>query len=219
MKQIYEHHVDIADVKPLINKNGIYFPLKVENGFVEEDGLSFGYPVDCGYYGIVEYEKAVGVLAEDTHAMFLRIHEMKRSSGKPLNLLGLVHFRHIEDWDKDLPPTDCDNYHLWDFERRQAYDNAHKVSQAEIDRCEKIIEIDGDQVFKNPQGEYFAYFKHWFNGKYIPAKLDDDIDEPTLLGMVEAKKSIQGQIRALNEQGNKNLKTLATIFGHTAKND
>lgn len=225
MEKIFTHRVSIQDVKPIINKSGIYFPLNVKNGYVEEDGLSFGCPVDSGFYAIVKYEAAVGALAEDTHALFMRIYEMEKTSAKPLDLTSYVQFRVIKKWDKKHPANmncqdcggKCDNYHHWNFERQKAYDEAHYVSEKQIAECEKIIDLGNEQVFKNAKGEYFARFKHWFYGNYIPAKLTEDMTEDELLNIVQVKLQIQSQVAEMKRKGKENLKMLAKIFGHTAK--
>ncbi len=45
----HNRNIIIGDIKPII-KNGIWFPLSVENGYVEEDGLTFSLPVEEGFY-------------------------------------------------------------------------------------------------------------------------------------------------------------------------
>lgn len=41
MQQHYDYIIgDISEIKPLLRDNRLYFPLSLETGFVEEDGLS-----------------------------------------------------------------------------------------------------------------------------------------------------------------------------------
>lgn len=212
--QHYDHHVDINDLKPLVNKKGIYFPLSVENGYIEEDGLSFGYPVDHGNYSIVTYEKAVGALAEDTQSMF-----SDKDSEKVLrfHLLDFVDFRTVKNWDANLPPIDPELvWDLWPVERRNAYSAAHDLSEEEFTDNEKLLDYQGQQLYKK-NGEYFAACgQHWNYGHITPVELESGVNEEMILGIMESKKCLReahnNRIKLLNE----NIKLLSTMFGHTA---
>lgn len=212
--QHFDHHVDINDLKPIVNAKGIYFPLTVENGYIEEDGLSFGYPVDCGNYSIVTYEKAVGVLAEDTQSM-----AFDKNSEKVLrfHLLDFVDFRTVKGWDADLPAIDPELvWDLWPAERRNAYSAAHDLSELEFTDSEKILDYQGQQLYKK-NGEYFAACgKHWNYGHITPVEFEDGVSEEMVLGIMESKKRLNEAENNRIKQLNKNIQLLSTIFGHTA---
>ena len=241
MKYTYDYIIDdISEIKPVINKGGLFFPLKIETGILppDADGLSFGYPVDEGAYSIVTFEPAVGVLAEDTIAMFKTYNDIKKSSAKPLHLMDYVDYPDWENtdeykqWLKDYPNQMCDtcgglceNYHHWHHERQIAHDNIYKISSEDFEQVndEHIFanfssKNYGVQVlYKLDNGKYIAYIqanRYADMNEYFYCVLNDSEEE--ILSIIKAKQEIIKQNNELHQKIGENIKLLSEIFGYKA---
>ena len=76
-----EGFVPPAEIKPSVGKDGIFFPVSAKHENLNKyhgDARSFGYDFDDGHCTVVIFEKVVGVLADDTKALFDECAEMKR---------------------------------------------------------------------------------------------------------------------------------------------
>lgn len=77
--------VELADIKPEVS-NAIFFPISVVHENLDKyhgDARSFGYHQDEGTVTIVTYEQVVGVLAEDTIALYDECALIKKHLSKP----------------------------------------------------------------------------------------------------------------------------------------
>ncbi|HCU1834412.1 TPA: hypothetical protein OUI11_003387 [Acinetobacter baumannii] len=211
----YDYHVDIHELKPIIKKTGIYFPLSVENEYIEEDGFSFGCPVDSGKYSTVTYEKAVGVLADDTLSL---ANEKNSKKMLRFSLLDFVEFREVKDWHHGLPEIEPDLvYDLWPINRQAAYRKAHELSEYEFTKEELILNYQGQQLYKK-NGQYFAACgEHWNYGHITPVSLQSEVTEKMIVDIMQSKKRLNEAENARISKLNENIKLLATIFGHTAQ--
>lgn len=247
MQQHYDHIIaDISEIKPTIKDGAIYFPLKLETGHVEEDGLSLGLPVDCGPYSIVTFERAVGVLAEDTAAMFLTYQEREKSSAKPLHIDNYAEFKNwkttpaYQKWLADFPETEickecfdfcermeeeykgCDNYWHWSPEKRKSLDDLQKVDFTQVKDENILVDLSSKQwgrqlIYKTEKGDYIAYHSgHRYAELPEYYYCDLLVTEQELLDIVDAKKQIREQNQELLKKANENMKVLSTIFGYTA---
>ena len=65
----------IDELKPRIEKNRILFPMSAKCEYIKEDGLSFGYPGDYGWFTIITYDYTVGTLTDDTIELARRLRK------------------------------------------------------------------------------------------------------------------------------------------------
>jgi len=82
----FEGYVSLKSLKPKIENGGIFFPISVEHVDMRKyhgDARSFGYNFDEGVCTVVKYEQVVGVLADDTIALFDECAEIKKYMKKP----------------------------------------------------------------------------------------------------------------------------------------
>lgn len=213
-QKTFDQHVNIDDIKPLIDAQGLFFPLKVENGTVEEDGLSFGLPVDSGRYAIVTYEKAVGVMAEDTVALMQQKMDQKVMR---FDLRDFLEPKQLKNWAANLaePLADPHDYHSWTASQQNTYDTLHSCSPSKL-KDHLILSFQGQQLFKK-DGEYFARVgEHWHMGDTKLVALVDDLTEEMLLDIVQVKKQIYEQENVRINQVSHNLKQLSKVFGYKA---
>lgn len=217
----YDHSVMLEEIKPLIDGGNIYFPLSVENGYIEEDGFSLGYPVDSGEYAVVTFERAVGVLAEDTAAMLEEHRTRKNSKECSFDLTDFVEFRSIDNWWGDLPPlTEAEQeqgYWVWSPEHQAAWDKAHLFD--DLDQY-PLFTLDGQSFWDTEHGMFMqrpAMFDDLSFGKIMPAKLSDGVEIDDLLAVVQAKLDLIDRQKQLAKQIKENLNMLSTVFGYKAQ--
>lgn len=239
-QRIYEHIIDdIADIKPIVEQTGIWFPLKLETGFVPDeldgDGLSMGYPVPEGSYSVVTLEKAVGALADDTTAMFRVYQDQKKSSAKSLHLDDYVTYKNWDNdpayqaWQREFPAPHCDicegacdNYHHWSHEKQKAHDKIINVPYELIEACDVIAVLPkpkgkSDRLLKTPQGDYIAHIPSYELADF-PSYFycDLQMSEQDILDIIATKQEIQKEHQLFGDRIAKNIQTLATIFGYKA---
>lgn len=217
----YDHHVMLEEIKPLIDGGNIYFPLSVENGYIEEDGFSLGYPVDSGNYAIVTFERAVGVLAEDTLSMLEEHRIRKRSKECSFDIGDFVEFRTIDNWRGDLPPLSEkeqeQGYWGWSPEHQEAWDKAHLLDK--MDK-EPVFTLNDQSFWDTEQGMFMqrpAMFDDLSFGKIMPAKLIDGVEIDDLLAIVQTKLDLLDRQKQLAKQIKENLDMLSTVFGYKAQ--
>jgi hypothetical protein len=210
-----EHHyeqISVEQLKPKVVKNALYFPLSVTFDSVEEDGLSFGHPIDSGKYWTANYERAVGVLAEDTIAM---IESLKRSKPKArFNLLDFVEFRNVEGWSDGFDLNDEDSYHSWPHEVRQAYDKAHSLDN--LESATLLIEYQDAALYLVDGMLWGNLGEHWNHNKITPLSFVDDCDIETLKSLINIRKETVLAYNQKMKEVNENITSLSTIFGYKA---
>ncbi|WP_427551908.1 hypothetical protein ACQE3D_25330 (plasmid) [Methylomonas sp. MS20] len=202
-------HTQLALEKPLID-GGIWLPVAVENGYVEEDGLSFSLPVDDGPYSFVTYERAVGVLADDTYSMLCDAGRRP----KMISLSNYVSFRTIENWNDGLPPLTEDEVETgfwgWPQEWRDRYEQIHERHGVE-DRNKPIFTFNGSELYSDESG-FYARLIGWHYDRVVPVDFDEGMDFEILQDVFETKRI---EIAAYNQRSQlikENLKVLAAIF-------
>lgn len=82
----FNEYLELNNIKPEISQKGIFFPISVEHINLNQyhgDARSFGYDFDDGQCTVVTYEQVIGILAEDTIAMFAECEEIKKYMKKP----------------------------------------------------------------------------------------------------------------------------------------
>lgn len=217
----YDHHVMIEDIKPIIDDQAIYFPLSVKNGYVKEDGFSLGHPVDCGNYATVTFERAVGVLADDTVALYHEFRTRKNSKETRFDLSEYVKFRVVDGWDAGLPPLaeheHDDNYWTWSSERRNAWDKAHYVGKID---AEPLFTLDGQSLWHTKDG-FFKQTRPIFDnidsGKITTAELIDGLEIDDILAIAQAKIDLIARQNKVAQELKANINSLSTVFGYKAK--
>ncbi len=217
----YNHSVMLEDIKLLIDGGVIHFPLSVENGYIEEDGFSLGYPVDSGEYAIVTFERAVGALAEDTVALHEEYQARKNSKECSFDLSDFVKFRSIDNWWGDLPPLSAaeqeQGYWGWSPEHQAAWDKAHLFDDLDQN---PLFTLDGQSFWDTEYGMFMqrpAMFDDLSSGKIMPAKLIDGVEIDDLLAVVQAKLDLIDTQKQLAKQIKENLDMLSTVFGYKAQ--
>lgn len=202
-------HTQLAFEKPLID-GGIWFPVAVENGYVAEDGLSFSLPVDEGHYSFVTYERAVGVLADDTYSMLLDA----KKQPKPISLSNYVSFRTIENWSDGLPPLTDDEVETgfwgWPIEWRERYEQIHERHGVE-DHNKPIFTFNGSELYHDETG-FYARLIGWHYDRVVPVEFNDGMDFDLLQDIFEAKRVEMAAYNQRSQMIKANLKSLAEIF-------
>lgn len=217
----YDHHVMIDDIKPIIDDQAIYFPLSVENGYVKEDGFSLGHPVDCGNYAIVTFERAVGVLADDTVALYHEFRTRKKSKETRFDLDEYVNFRVVDGWDAGLPPLaeheHEGNYWTWSLERQTAWDKAHYVDNMD---AKPLFTLDGQSLWHTEDG-YFMQTRPIFDsinsGKIMTAELIEGLEIDDILAIAQAKIDLITRQNKVARELKTNIDSLSTVFGYKAE--
>lgn len=234
MQHHYTHIIgDISEIKPTVRNNRLYFPLSLETGYVEEDGLCFGYPVDEGPYSTVTFEMAVGALADDTVSMLQTHKEREESSAKPIYLDDFVEYKNWDNtpayqaWLKAYPAKfcetcegECENYHHWSHEKQIAHNEIYRVRREVLDTSTPVAVIKNKNqapqtLYKTANGDYIAH---------IPSRRYADMDEyfycdlplgeSETVNLIKSKAEIVKMNNELAQKIKDNLQLLSGIFGY-----
>lgn len=203
-----EGHTDIIFEKPLID-GGIWFPVSVENGYIEEDGFSFSLPVDDGAYSLITYEKAVGVLAEDTYALI----QNQCTKPKSFWLSNYLYFREIPNWANDLPALTDDEeecgFYVWPQVWRDRYESVHY--QCESKHGVPILTFKGSALYQT-DASFYAKLSGLFCDRVVPVQFDTDMNLALLVSIVDAKRTEIASYNKLAAMVKENLSLLAEVF-------
>lgn len=199
IEQIKPGRFALEDLKPSIEKNRILFPILATCEYVEEDGLSFGYPVDDGWVTIVKYDFAMGILVDDTISL---AKNLERPSAPSCGISAIDSYdwsdedadfwkigldsKWVEDeyneWlekglidsgeSKDEWLTDSlENYHCWPTEWKQAYNKQSAELNAPVGSKEVVLVNDALTLYKDENKEYFFTTQYFNHGKITKADL------------------------------------------------
>lgn len=81
---------EVSDPGYIIKASAIYLPVKTEFNYIEEDGLSLGYPGDDGWFTTIRYTQMLGVLADDLVEMIEDRKILKRMLRQQAPGMGLI---------------------------------------------------------------------------------------------------------------------------------
>jgi len=242
MEKQFEGYLNKAEIKVAFEGNAIFFPVSVEyvnlNKF-NGDARSFGYHFDDGYCTVVEYEKAVGALADDTVAL-IRLQKNKPRS--PSVGIGAIDtFEHSADvansWKVGLSTdwaesryqqwlkeglvddgetkeewiaSELNSYHSWPMEWIQKYNEHREQLNSPIGELSVVLKHEELTLFKDESEQFFFETKYYDHGKRQKA------DPQSAKAYIDLYKIWQEQVRAysaLSVQVDENLKQLQTVFG------
>ncbi len=149
-----EGHTTLAEQRPRLENDGLWLAVEVQNGYVKEDGLCYGLPVDHGSYSLVVVQKAVGELADKTCAL------IRGLGRKPDDIFfpRYLSFREVRGWDAALPPLPDgaeSHYANWSTERQQRYKAVHDLHGV-AERCQPTIEFHGNALYRDADNSYYA---------------------------------------------------------------
>lgn len=219
--QGFSRHVLIEEIDPLVRCGAIYFPLSVQNEYIEEDGLSQGCFIDSGPYATVTFEKAVGDLADDTVDLYLRLAEENRNKVHDIHLDQFVVFKTVSGWDDDLPPMTEDElqsgYWGWSMQRREAYDKAHHRFDISGDL---LIDYNGERIYQSGDQLFFQARENkddFKSGCLMPIDLDVGVSIDGLIKIIESKQKANLQYLEDIKTLKQNFAMLATVFGYKAR--
>lgn len=104
----------LDNLKPIIEDRRILFPVAVSHEYIEEDGFSFGCPVEHGHYTIIQYDFTMGVLTEDTIDMIQKTKRPERpNQGQAVEVYEFSQ-KDAWAWREGLDTTWAENeYHEW----------------------------------------------------------------------------------------------------------
>lgn len=210
---------------PKISAEGIYLPLNVvRKDAGEKDGRANGHPYDSGAYWSIEYELAVGALADDTLAMYLRSQEQIKQLG--FDLRELTKFREIPDWNKGLSriPQGL-HWDSWPDEHRQRYQEVHYLTK-EQKKAAKVLLENTLALYPNPnqtlyeyEGQLYASYGAFVSGgAAMSVKLAPGCTLKSIQGFYQSQQKIdQSAAETLVEVGH-NLVILKKKFGFRGEN-
>lgn len=187
----------LYEVKPKVESNRILFPASTNVEYVEEDGRSFGYPVDYGWVTNIEYDFTVGALTEDTIAL----HSSTKAPQAPSQgiypiesydfsedernawLEGLdrswIEEEYLTYLDKGLISADeskecftqdrLENYHLWPTEWKAVYEEAWRNLNMPKGEKSQILVNGALTLYSDENGDYFFSTKYHDHGKITKA--------------------------------------------------
>ena len=197
IKQCVAGKLSLHELKPKIESSRILFPLSVSSKYIEEDGLSFGFPVDFGWVTEINYDFTVGVLTEDTISIFRALKMPKHPSQgvQPIETYsfseselnawregldqGWADARYQEWLEKGLVDegetkeqfiaNELDCYHSWPIEWRAAYDKARGKMNAPIGEKNTVL-VNGDlTLYSDDNEDYFFSTKYHDHGNITKA--------------------------------------------------
>lgn len=219
--QSFNCHILIGEINPLVCCEAIYFPLSVQNGYVEENGLLLGYLVDSGPCATVTFEKAVGTLADDTVELYLHLVDENRKRVYDLHLEQFVIFKNVSGWDDGLPLMTEDElqsgYYGWSMQRCGSYDKTHHRFDISGDL---LIDYNGERIYQFDDQLFFQARENkddFKSGCLMPIDLDVGVSIDGLIKIIESKQKANLQYLEDIKTLKQNFAMLATVFGYKAR--
>lgn len=201
MEEIIAGKMNLNEIKPKIDEMKILFPIDVKCEHIEEDGLSFGYPVDCGWVTIVKYDYTVGALTEDTIALKKSLKKPKRPhsgiypiksyewTDEELNgwMVGLDSTwaeKQFREWEQEgLIDEDetmdewikdrLENYHCWPQSWKTKYDTYWAKLNTPKGHVEIILKNESLTLYQDQNRDFFFETKYHDYGRIQKADKKD----------------------------------------------
>lgn len=235
IKKTVPGQINLQDLKPIVEGSRILFPISASSEYVQEDGLSFGYPVDYGWVTAIEYDFTTGVLTEDTISL---VKSLKKPTPPPSGICPIEPYDFSEDqlnaWKIGLDDSwaeeryrewldeglldegetkeqfiasELECYHSWPEEWRLAYDSTRNALNAPAGERQTIIVNEPLTLYRDSHGDYFFSTKHHLHGAITKA------DTAAAIDYIEEFKVYEEALKEYSRKVNKLAKNLELLKG------
>jgi hypothetical protein len=224
IKKIVPGKIQLQDLKPRVEDSKILFPLSVSSEFIQEDGFSFGYPVDSGWTTTIEYDFTVGILTEDAISL---IKSLKKPNPPARGIYPIETYDFSDDqlneWKIGLDTSwaeeryqewlkgglqsegetkeqfienELDCFHSWPTEWKLAYEATKEKLNTPYGKTQKVVVNGPLTLYTDDNGEFFFKTQHHDHGVMTKA------DKAAAIEYIEEFRVYQVFLDNYNEKAN-----------------